>query len=186
MIMNIKSYAQRNLLWSWIKINNTSSTIGRYGCTLTCIGDMTGRSPKSSHSWLKSLGAFSRDLILWSRVPKFVHRFYCTDKPAPIAEIKAYLKARKPVLLLVSFEKNVNKPNHWVLATGYSGDTIYINDPWYGDKSTVAPRYGKTSAIAILGGAYFNYVIPAPVTDPCAAVKAELATAKARIKQLGG
>lgn len=184
----IPSYSQRDAAWASHKINGTSSTLGNYGCTISCIANVytaTGdnKNPKQMEELMRANGAFQRDLVLWTKVSGFVFRFYCTDKPAPMTEIKRYLDERKPVLLNVSFEKNTSKPNHWVLATGYDGDTIFINDPWYGDKTTVAPRYGKTSAIAILGGAYFNRVVPLPQpkVDEKDALRNELQATKSQL-----
>jgi len=31
---------------------------------------------------------------------------------------------------------NINSGRHWVLAKGYSGDTIYVNDPYYQSKTS--------------------------------------------------
>ncbi len=183
MRLDLPSYKQGDPKWKNIVINGTKSTLGRYGCTITIIGDLFNKTPRETNTWLKSLGAFQGDLVLWLKTPFWKHRFYCPKVPAPMSAIKAYLRARKPVLLQVSFQKNWLKPNHWVLATGYDGDTIYINDPWYGDKTKLAPRYGITSSIAILGGAYFDKQIllpkpPPPPKDPCAPLKVEIQALK--------
>jgi predicted double-glycine peptidase len=31
---------------------------------------------------------------------------------------------------------------HFVVITGHSGHTLYINDPWFGDRTTLQARYG--------------------------------------------
>jgi len=32
---------------------------------------------------------------------------------------------------------------HFVVITGHAGRTLYINDPWYGDRTTLQARYGS-------------------------------------------
>ena len=32
---------------------------------------------------------------------------------------------------------------HFVVLTGHRGDTLFINDPWYGDSTTLQARYGS-------------------------------------------
>jgi predicted double-glycine peptidase len=31
---------------------------------------------------------------------------------------------------------------HFVVITGHRGDTLFINDPWFGDRTTLQNRYG--------------------------------------------
>jgi hypothetical protein len=32
---------------------------------------------------------------------------------------------------------------HFVVITGHSGHILFINDPWYGDRTTLQARYGN-------------------------------------------
>jgi predicted double-glycine peptidase len=32
---------------------------------------------------------------------------------------------------------------HFVVITGHRGDILYINDPWFGDRTTLQARYGN-------------------------------------------
>ena len=44
--------------------------------------------------------------------------------------VKKTLDAGKHLII------NINQGKHWVLAKGYSGDTIYVNDPGYQSKTS--------------------------------------------------
>lgn len=154
--MNIPLYSQRDTRWGSQKINGTSSSLHDYGCTITCIAMISGRNPGGQEHFMRELGAFQNDLVLWTKTPGFKWRFYCVDTPAPIQDIKNELRAGRPVLVHVDLGQlndGVIKANHWVLVVD---ENFTIHDPWYGDKVNLCPRYGKNPETAILGGAYFN------------------------------
>ena len=184
--MNLTVYGQRDSQWAGDKINGTSSTLGSYGCTISCLGMLTDRNPRDANNWLKSLGAFQSDLVLWGKVPGFQPngRFYCVTTAAPMEEIKREINAGFPVLLQVDLVGNDDKPDHWVLGVEVQGNNIVINDPYYGERALITKRYGPTAAVAILGGAYFDIsklpAPPPPPVDPCAEIRAQLNTTTTR------
>ena len=151
--MEIPTFGQRDPRWAKQKLNGTASTIGDFGCTISCIAMISGRTPAEQETLMRQTGAFQGDLVLWTRTPGFKQRFYCEKVAAPLETIKAEIRAGRPVLLNVHLGSGQVKANHWVLAVS---EDFAIHDPWYGDKAPLCPRYGKTPAIAILGGAYFN------------------------------
>lgn len=157
--MNFPLYSQRDPRWKDLHINNTASTMEFYGCAITSLSMLYSGfghhyDPGQMEALLQSTGAFVSDLILWIKVPYFQHRFYCEDKIAPVADIKAQLAAGKPVLLGVHIgSANPYKTNHWVLAVD---EHFTIYDPWYGDIQPLTHRYGANPEKAILGGAYFD------------------------------
>ena len=53
---------------------------------------------------------------------------------------------------------NVRNGRHWVLATGYSGDNIFINDPNYTTPSYTLDEivYKNNGVYSIKSGAYHN------------------------------
>lgn len=152
--LEIPLLGQRVDPWQSQLINNVKgSTIGLYGCTISCLAMISGRNPGQQESFMRSIGAFTTDLVLWTKTPGFKNRFYCEATPAPIDTIIAEVRSGRPVLVNVHLGLGTPKPNHWVLVVD---DQFNIHDPWYNEKASITKRYGKTPAIAILGGAYFN------------------------------
>jgi len=45
---------------------------------------------------------------------------------------------------LVVAEVRLQGGMHFVVLTGHSGDTFFINDPWYWDRTTLQARYGSS------------------------------------------
>ncbi len=43
---------------------------------------------------------------------------------------------------LVVAEVRLSGNMHFVVITGRAGGSFYINDPWYGDRTTLQQRYG--------------------------------------------
>lgn len=165
--MNIPVFSQRDPRWANQSINGTRSTLGGYGCTTTVIACISGRDPGAQESYMRSIGAYTSDLVLWTKIPGFKSRFYCTTSAAPLDAIKAEIRAGRPVLLNVHLGGGAIKANHWVLAVD---ENITVIDPWYGDSNPITLRYGSP-AVAILGGAYFTPQVdlgnnPAPAPSP--------------------
>lgn len=80
-------------------------------------------NPSTLNTWLKGHGGYvSGDLFVWGSVGPLGLNF-----AAKVANshIKANLDVGNVVIC------NVHNGGHWVLATGYSGDTIYVHDPGY-------------------------------------------------------
>jgi hypothetical protein len=44
---------------------------------------------------------------------------------------------------LVVAEVRLYSGMHFVVITGHRGDILYINDPWFGDRTTLQARYGS-------------------------------------------
>lgn len=163
--MDYPSYNQRDPSWAEHLINGTGSSLGHYGCTVTILGEIFGKNPPEMEQYIASLGGFVGDLVWWVKLPHFVSRFYCTDVIAPIDEIVNNFRSGKQVLLNVHLGYNNSlKPNHWVLMVS---EDFEINDPWTGDRVSLASRYGPPCK-AILGGAYFEIpqALPAPASVP--------------------
>lgn len=124
--------SQRDSRWASTKIGYSSITVGRYGCTLTCISMLSDYfgcflDPKRLASEILK---FTKDgLILWgsvtSKIPcmEFEKRLYKRDD----AEIDLSLKdPKKAVILQVELY-------HWVVALRKLPLGVYlIADPWTG------------------------------------------------------
>lgn len=121
--------SQRDPRWSWKKIGNSNSTIGAYGCTITCIA-MASDYFRCYHDpgWMAKYLKFLNDLVIWQSIEKvccfkFKWRYYKHDKPV-FAEA---LINPKTVLLL-----NVQSGRHWVIATKKVWGGYWVVDPWTG------------------------------------------------------
>lgn len=138
---------QRDPRWAREYLGQSTSTVGRYGCTITSISMATDafmqwRTPKELARTL----SFTKDgLIIWSSLPektcfKLERRFY-RQQDAVIQE--ALANPKKVCLIQV-------ENYHWVLATGKSIFGGYrIADPWFGDRSTTK-RYKSITGGAVL------------------------------------
>ena len=86
-----------------------------------------GRSenPGTINAWLKANGGYvGGDGLNWSVVDKLGGLLHYEGKLSS-SVIKSSLDAGKVVIC------NVRNGGHWVLATGYSGDSISVNDPLF-------------------------------------------------------
>ncbi len=62
------------------------------------------------------------------------------DHSTDLGLINQQLDGGNPVIAQVTLPGGIN---HWVVLTGHDGGTYYINDSWYGDRSTINARYGN-------------------------------------------
>ena len=142
--------SQRDPRWATLKLGISPLTVGRYGCTTTCVSMLT------DYFWCYTNPAqlagqkdlYTKDgLILWNnlefRKMRFVNRFYMRDDE----KIADALKDPDKAVIL-----EVANRSHWVvgLRPTYIGDSYVVADPWSGDKCDVIKRYKN-----ITGGAYF-------------------------------
>lgn len=140
------SYSQRNPKWAANKLGNSALTIGRYGCTTTCIADLSTYFGDNLNPLQVSKAIqYTRDgLILWQSC-KFKHfQFWFREYGRKDTNIRNALADPKLAVIL-----EVDK-SHWVVATGTFGADYKIADPWFGDRSTTK-RYNR-----ITGAAYFK------------------------------
>jgi len=84
-------------------------------------------NPSTLNAWLKTHGGYvSGDLFVWGSINSLGLAY---QAKVSNSQIKANLDAGKVVIC------NVHNGGHWVLATGYSGDNIMVNDPGYSTTS---------------------------------------------------
>lgn len=84
-------------------------------------------NPSSLNKWLTANGGYVKDdLFVWASINSWgvtFQGFISNDK------ITKYIDGGYIVIL------NVHNGGHWVLATGYQGDSITVNDPGYSTAS---------------------------------------------------
>ena len=111
----------------------SSSTICKVGCLMSSVSmalasagkTINGQqsNPKTLNAFLKSNGGYSGNLFIWGSVGRFGVTY--EGQPSDKTAIRNAICANKVVIL------NVNNGGHWVLATGFNGDTFNVNDPGY-------------------------------------------------------
>ena len=80
-------------------------------------------NPSTLNKWLTTHGGYAQsDLFVWTSIDAFNLKF---EGKVANSQIKSKLDAGKIVIM------NVHGGRHWVLAYGYSGDSIKVNDPGY-------------------------------------------------------
>lgn len=125
-------YKQCDSQWGSDKLGTSSETICSKGClvssaamALTGIGN--SYNPRTLNKWLTSNGGYvSEDGFVWGSINKLGLTF--KGKFAN-SQIKPNLDAGNVVIC------NVHNGGHWVLAHGYNGDNILVNDPGYSTNS---------------------------------------------------
>ncbi len=106
-------------------------------------------NPKDLNQWLRGNGGYSVNNIIWDTVEvkdysnakergiDFVEseNWVGGINAAEVSVITNELNSKHPVI--------VNVGGHWVVITGMKGETFYINDPWFVEKTTLA-SYSNT------------------------------------------
>ena len=143
----MNSFSQRNPEWARARLGESDLTIGRFGCTTTCIANLSSyfKDDLNPIQISQRIKYTPGGLVIWASCifPSFV--FERREVGRNDEEImKALLDPKRAVIL------NVANGSHWVVAIG-GGPTLRIADPWLGDRSTMA-RYKND----ITGAAYFK------------------------------
>lgn len=125
-------YKQCDAKWANEQLGTSSNTICKAGCLMSSAsmglsGVGHAYNPSTLNAWLKTHGGYvSGDLFVWASINSIGLTF---EGKVANSQIKAKLDAGKVVVC------NVHNGGHWVLATGYSGDNILVNDPGYSTTS---------------------------------------------------
>ena len=129
---NYPLYKQCDPQWANEQLGTSSNTICKAGCTMSSVAmalSGTGHSfnPSTLNKWLKANGGYvSGDLFVWGSINSLGLSY---QTKVANSQIKANLDAGKVVIC------NVHNGGHWVLAYGYSGNSILVNDPGYSTTS---------------------------------------------------
>lgn len=129
---NYPMFKQCDAQWANDQLGTSTTTICKAGCLMSSAamalaGTGHGYNPKTLNQWLRSNGGYvSGDLFVWASINKLGLTFggFVSN-----ANIKSNLDAGKVVIC------NVHNGGHWVLAYGYNGDNILVNDPGYSTAS---------------------------------------------------
>ena len=161
----VPTFSQRSLQWSRDALGSDRvDTIGSAGCALTAVTMVTAAygystNPGMLNRWLTENGGYlENDLLLWRQaaaatqgsvlwkwlhIPGMVSQLRTDDQDIEDLPPQSMVEAQLDAGRLVVAEVRLNGGMHFVVITGHSGQTLYINDPWYGDRTTLQARYGN-------------------------------------------
>jgi Peptidase_C39 like family len=156
--LSVPIYKQGDSRWSEDKLGTTSLTIKDYGCAITCIAMVfkyygIQTDPKDLNIWLKQNDGYDSDgKVYWSKatgksrgIIRYPGVYDYNNITADLNKINSELDSGSPVIA----EVRLFGSEHYVVITGYSGSTYYINDPYYGTSSKLSDHYGSNPASAI-------------------------------------
>lgn len=177
---SISPLSQRDTRWAKTLLGNSNtSTIGAYGCLVASMAMLAGLTPDVLNMRMKPRGfqpagssceACAATFDVQKFVPSApalasVTASYPT-RPFPkteITQLVAHLREGKLAIVevdMVPYPRNNQIDQHFVLAVGTYGfdgaEQIVINDPWFGDQTTLTPRYGATLQAALVRAIYYR------------------------------
>lgn len=124
-------YSQRDNRWKDEKIGNSNSSIGNYGCTITCIAMLAEITPSEVNKRLTGVNGFLYDLVIWTKIEeaipwlKFEFRGWTYDN----SKVTQAIENNGACLVQVDWDGSPRTTRkHWVL---FIGDKK-MQDPWTG------------------------------------------------------
>ncbi len=161
---SVPTFSQRWHQWSRDALGTDPvDTIGSAGCALTAVTMVTAAygystNPQLMNRWLTAHGGYiENDLLLWRQaaaatqgsvrwqwvhVPGIVSQLRTDDQDIEDLPPQSLVEAQLDAGRLVVAEVRLHGNMHFVVITAHSGGILYINDPWYGDRTTLQARYG--------------------------------------------
>lgn len=178
MLLNIEPLGQKDTRWRYDKLGTSASTIGGYGCLITCASMMLryfgfDTDPGRLNKWLIANSGYHNDnLFVWGSMNGYDERitFGARYNYAALDKVDAQLAKGLPVI--VNVDLNPATPaldEHWVLVVGKVDGSYMINDPWYGTQLKFEEKYGNPSTgMRIVCTYEFSgeIVPPAPTPEP--------------------
>jgi len=165
--LKVPLYGQRDDSWAGDQLGSCSTTIGKMGCAITSIAMVfkyygVDTDPADMNKWLKDNGGYvDKCRVNWSKAVDHSdgkvsydasqQTSYSRDE-AGLGHIRKAIDEGHPVIA----EVRLSGQQHFVVITGYSGDTFYINDPWYKECATLNTRYPGDPKKTIFGIRVYN------------------------------
>jgi peptidase C39-like protein len=161
---SVPTLNQRSPVWAHDALGSDPiDTIGSAGCALTAVAMVSNAfgvatNPGNLNHWLTAHGGYiQNDLLLWRQaaagsqgavrwkwlhVPGIVPQLQTDDQDIEDLPPQSLVESELDAGHLVVAEVRLYGGMHFVVITGHSGHTLFINDPWYGDRTTLQARYG--------------------------------------------
>ncbi len=153
---------QRDPKWSGKMLGfSNSTTLGGYGCLITCFAMLGDKRVDEMNELYKSHNLFVQDNLAATfdvnlagikgvSKPEYLGKFTDAVSDSVMAQLRSHLRTPDGFAIFeVDISASPSLQQHFVLGVGVRDGNIVINDPWWGDKALLAPRYGSTDAIAI-------------------------------------
>lgn len=134
--MNVPYYSQTDSRWSGVYLGYSGKTIGKIGCTTTALAMTESYRTGTTiypNIMASKLSYSSSGSLYWPNN-------YVTTTSVSFSSIKNILNQGKPVILGL---RTASYNTHWVVVTGYSGDTYYVNDPGASSRTTLGSVFSK-------------------------------------------
>ena len=160
----VPTFSQRSRQWSRDALGSDPvDTIGSAGCAVTAVSMVTAAyghplNPQQLNRWLTAHGGYiENDLLLWRQataatqglvrwqwlhVPGIASQLRTDDQNIEDLPPESLVESELDAGRLVVAEVRLYGGMHFVVITGHRGNILYINDPWFGDRTTLQARYG--------------------------------------------
>lgn len=172
MKLPIVNLGQRDSRWASQRLGTVNATtIGSDGCVITSASMMysyygKATTPDQLDNFLTDNKLYASGNLWvpvncskWLNTVVYQKTVYCETTPAPLSGIKEHLDNKKPL-----FVWGINQGvRHCVLAIGYEGDKIIVNDPWSNIQGTIESIWGQASSQWIISVDW--YTGPVPITS---------------------
>lgn len=171
-------FTQRSPIWAREHLGSDPvDTIGSSGCALTAASMVQAAfgyktNPHSLNQWLTLHGGYvDSDAILWRtamgptagavrlkwmHIPGIVPQLRTDDQDSndrpQVSAIRQELASGNLVVVEVRLYGNM----HFVVLTAAAGQDFAINDPWYGDRTTLGRRYGSYQSAVYSARIYYQ------------------------------
>ncbi|TMG32722.1 MAG: hypothetical protein E6H93_03750 [Chloroflexi bacterium] len=174
----VPTMSQRSHQWSRDALGSDPvDTIGSSGCALTAVTMVSNAygyatNPQLLNRWLTAHGGYiQNDLLLWRQaaavtqgavrwqwlhVPGMVSQLRTDDQDIEDLPSQSMVEAQLDSGRLVVAEVRLYGGMHFVVITSHSGHTLFINDPWFGDRSTLQARYGAYASAVHSAQVYYR------------------------------
>ena len=174
----VPTMSQRSHQWSRDALGSDPvDTIGSSGCALTAVTMVSNAygyatNPQLLNRWLTAHGGYiQNDLLLWRQaaavtqgavrwqwlhVPGMVSQLRTDDQDIEDLPSQSMVEAQLDAGRLVVAEVRLYGGMHFVVITSHSGHTLFINDPWFGDRTTLQARYGAYASAVHSAQVYYR------------------------------
>jgi len=150
-VLKVEPFSQKDPRWANIQLGTSTSTIGGYGCLITCASMMLkylgfDTDPARLNTWLKNnAGYASVNLFVWDSLERLYPRLKFTNRyvGAQLDKIDETLLKGVPVIINVDYVPSTPYiEQHWVIVVGKEGGSYIIIDPRNGQLVRFEELYG--------------------------------------------